>query len=58
MKKAVGIFLILIGVSLVFILKVGPSKETNFLFTYGDWPLIVGGLICLIPGLIIYNKNR
>lgn len=58
MKKAIGIILILIGVTLVFIIKAGPAKETGFLFTYGDWPLMLAALACLIPGLIIYNKNR
>ena len=58
MKKAIGILHILIGISLMFILKVGPAQETDFLFTYGDWPLIIVGLICLVPDLIIYSKNR
>ncbi|UIR54475.1 hypothetical protein LZQ00_09340 [Sphingobacterium sp. SRCM116780] len=58
MKKAIGVILILIGVLLAIILKMGPAKETKFLFTYGDWPLIIGALAILIPGLIIYNKNR
>ncbi|WP_157859450.1 hypothetical protein [Chryseobacterium angstadtii] len=58
MKKTLGIILILIGFILVVILKMGPAKETNFLFLYGDWPLIGVALICLVPGLILYNKNR
>ncbi|WP_165585237.1 hypothetical protein [Chryseobacterium soli] len=58
MKKAIGVILILIGVVLAIILKMGPAEETSFLFTYGEWPLIIGTLAILIPGLIIYNKNR
>jgi len=58
MKKIIGIILILIGFLIVAILKIGPSKETNFLFTYGNWPLIGSALALLIPGLIVYNKNR
>lgn len=48
----------LIGFVWVCILKVGPATETSFLFTYGDWPLIVAALAFLIPGIIIYNKNK
>lgn len=58
MKKAIGIILIIIGVVLAIILKMGPAKETSFLFTYGEWPLIIGALAIIIPGLIIYNNNR
>lgn len=57
MKKALGIILIVIGSLLALILKMGPAKETSFLFKLGDWPLIVLALLCLIPGLIIYKKN-
>lgn len=58
MKKLTGIILILLGFALAFILKAGPAKETSWMYTYGDEPLIIAALVCLIPGLIIYNKNR
>lgn len=58
MKKALGLILILIGFAIAFILKIGPSKETSWMFAYGNWPLIIIGAVCIIPGLIIYNKNR
>lgn len=58
LKKNLGIALILVGFALVFVLKIGPSNETLWMFTYGDWPLIVLSLLCLIPGLSLYNKYR
>ncbi|GAA4181161.1 MULTISPECIES: hypothetical protein [Sphingobacterium] len=58
MKKALGIMLILIGFALVVILKIGISKETAWMFEYGNWPLIILALALLVPGLILYNKNR
>ncbi|ULT25975.1 hypothetical protein KUH03_03080 [Sphingobacterium sp. E70] len=50
--------LILIGFALVVILKIGISKETAWMFEYGNWPLIILALALLVPGLILYNKNR
>lgn len=58
MKKTSGILLILIGFLMVVILKIGPAQETKFLFIFGEWPLIGGAFALLIPGIIIYNKNR
>jgi uncharacterized integral membrane protein len=58
MKKLLGIILILIGFALVVILKMGPAKETGFLFDYGEWPLIAAALVVLISGLVLYNKNK
>jgi len=58
MKKAIGIILIIIGVLLAFILKMGPAIETKFLFVFGVWPLIIGALIITISGLILYTKNK
>lgn len=58
MKKLLGILLILIGFALVVIMKMGPAKETAFLFNYGIWPLIIGALVILVSGLALYNKNK
>lgn len=58
MKKLIGIILILIGFALVVIMKMGPAKETTFLFNYGIWPLIIGALVILVSGLLLYNKNK
>lgn len=57
MKRAIGIILIIIGFSLAVIMKIGPAKETKFLFVYGIWPLIITALLCLIPGLTLYRKR-
>jgi hypothetical protein len=57
-KKYLGIILILIGFAFVFVLKVGPAEETLWMFTYGDWPLLLLSLLCLIPGLVLYNRYR
>lgn len=57
MKRAIGIILIIIGFSLAVIMKIGPAKETKFLFEYGIWPLIITALLCLIPGLTLYRKR-
>ncbi|WP_164976790.1 hypothetical protein [Chryseobacterium sp. CH21] len=58
MKKIVGIILIVIGFCLVVVIKIGPSRETSWLFKYGELPPILLGAVILIPGLILYNKNR
>lgn len=58
MKKALGIILIIIGFCLTVIVKIGPSKETSWLFGYGDLPLLLLAATIIIPGWIIYNKNR
>ncbi|WP_167510761.1 hypothetical protein [Chryseobacterium sediminis] len=58
MKKIVGIILIIIGFCLVVVVKIGPSRETSWLFKYGELvPMLMGAAI-LIPGLVMYNKNR
>ncbi|MBB6332833.1 peptidoglycan/LPS O-acetylase OafA/YrhL [Chryseobacterium sediminis] len=58
MKKIVGIILIIIGFCLVVVVKIGPSRETSWLFKYGELvPMLIGAAI-LIPGLVMYNKNR
>jgi len=58
MKKALGIILIIIGFCLTVIVKIGPSKETSWLFGYGELPPILLAAAIIIPGWIIYNKNR
>ncbi|WP_172625745.1 DUF6903 family protein [Chryseobacterium panacisoli] len=58
MKKITGIILIIIGFCLVVIIKIGPSKETSWLFKYGELAPMLMGVAILIPGLIMYNKNR
>ncbi len=58
MKKTLGIIMIIIGFCLAVVVKIGPSKETSWLFSYGELlPLLIAGVI-LIPGWIMYNKNR
>ncbi|CAI9679547.1 MULTISPECIES: hypothetical protein [Elizabethkingia] len=58
MKKISGIILIIIGFCITVLVKVGPSEETKWVFIYGDLPPIIIALAFIIPGLIIYNKNR
>lgn len=58
MKKITGIILIIIGFCLVVVIKIGPSKETSWLFKYGELAPMLMGAAILIPGLIMYNKNR
>ncbi|WP_157845073.1 hypothetical protein [Chryseobacterium indologenes] len=58
MKKALGIILIIIGFCLTVVVKIGPSKETSWLFGYGDLPPLLLAVAIIIPGLIMYNKNR
>ena len=58
MKKALGIILIIIGFCLTVIVKIGPSRETSWLFGYGELPPILLAAAIIIPGWIIYNKNR
>ncbi|WP_262487274.1 hypothetical protein [Chryseobacterium arthrosphaerae] len=38
--------------------KIGPSKETSWLFGYGELPPMLLAAALFIPGLILYNKNR
>ncbi len=58
MKKTLGIILIIIGFCLVVVIKIGPSKETSWLFRYGELsPLLIAAAMT-IPGMIIYNKNK
>ncbi|MDR6920984.1 MULTISPECIES: hypothetical protein [Chryseobacterium] len=58
MKKTLGIILIIIGFCLTVIVKIGPSRETSWLFGYGELPPILLAAVMIIPGWIIYNKNR
>ncbi|MCT3646428.1 hypothetical protein HZQ44_04610 [Elizabethkingia anophelis] len=58
MKKISGIILIIIGFCITVLVKVGPSEETKWVFTYGDLAPIIIALAFIIPGLMIYNKNR
>ncbi|MBA5792470.1 MULTISPECIES: hypothetical protein [unclassified Flavobacterium] len=58
MKKFLGIILIIIGCCLALILKLGPAKETKFLFEFGVWPLIIAALAVTGIGLVLYNKNK
>ncbi|WP_300672433.1 hypothetical protein [Soonwooa sp.] len=58
MKKLLGIVLMIIGFALVVCLKMGPAQETEFLFSYGEWPLIAVALVVLVSGIVIYNKNK
>ncbi|MFZ4931074.1 hypothetical protein [Chryseobacterium sp. Mn2064] len=58
MKKTLGIILILIGFCLTVIVKIGPSKETSWMFTHGDVPPMLFAVAVMIPGMILYNKNR
>lgn len=58
MKKTLSIIMIIIGFCLVVVIKIGPSKETSWLFAYGDLvPMIVAAAI-IIPGWIMYKKSR
>lgn len=58
MKKTLGIIMIVIGFCLAVVIKIGPSKETSWLFVYGELaPLLIAAAI-LIPGWIMYNKNK
>lgn len=58
MKKTLGIILIIVGFCLALVIKIGPSKETGWLFSFGIWPPLIVAIVCLIPGYILYNKNR
>lgn len=58
MKKVIGIILILTGCFLAFIMKLGPAKETAWMFTYGIWPMIIVAMAALITGMLLYNRNR
>lgn len=58
MKKISGIILIILGFCITVVIKMGPSRETEWMFTYGIWLPIIIALALIIPGLIIYNKNR
>ncbi|MHC6200979.1 hypothetical protein [Elizabethkingia miricola] len=58
MKKILGIILIIIGFCITVLVKIGPSEKTKWVFTYGDLPIIIIALAIIVPGLIIYNKNR
>ncbi|MEG0928543.1 MULTISPECIES: hypothetical protein [Chryseobacterium] len=58
MKKTLGIILVIIGFCLVVVIKIGPSKETSWLFKYGELAPMLAGAAILIPGFIMYNKNR
>ncbi|MFP3833416.1 DUF6903 family protein [Chryseobacterium sp. SIMBA_028] len=58
MKKTLGVILIILGFCLVMVIKIGPSRETSWLFKYGELAPMLMGVAILIPGLILYNKNR
>jgi hypothetical protein len=58
MKKILGIVLILIGFCLTVVVKIGPSKETSWMFAYGDIPPLLIAVVTIIPGIILYNKYR
>ncbi|MCS4304966.1 MULTISPECIES: hypothetical protein [unclassified Chryseobacterium] len=58
MKKTLGIIMIIIGFCLTVVVKIGPSKETSWLFRYGELPLLIIAAAIIIPGFILYNKNR
>ncbi|MCL1666528.1 hypothetical protein M2T82_00475 [Elizabethkingia ursingii] len=58
MKKIFGIILIIIGFCITVVVKIGPSEETKWVFTYGDLLPMIIALAFIIPGLIIYKKNR
>ncbi|MDQ1858532.1 MULTISPECIES: DUF6903 family protein [unclassified Chryseobacterium] len=58
MKKILGIILIMIAFCLVMVIKIGPSRETSWLFKYGELIPMLAGAAILIPGLVLYNKNR
>lgn len=58
MKRTIGVVLIFIGFALAVITKIGPSKETSWMFAYGIWPLLALASALLIPGFILYNKRR
>ncbi|WP_165852290.1 hypothetical protein [Chryseobacterium pennae] len=58
MKKTLGIIMIIIGFCLTVIVKIGPSKETSWMFRYGELPLLLIAAAIIIPGFILYNKNR
>ncbi|WP_164975852.1 MULTISPECIES: hypothetical protein [unclassified Chryseobacterium] len=58
MKKIAGIIMIIIGFCLTVIVKIGPSKETSWLFRYGELVPLLVAIAIIIPGWIMYNKNR
>ncbi|UHO37501.1 hypothetical protein H5J24_17665 [Chryseobacterium capnotolerans] len=58
MKKTLGIIMIIIGFCLAVVVKIGPSKETSWLFGYGELlPLLIAAAF-VVPGWVMYNKNR
>jgi hypothetical protein len=57
-KKIIGIILILIGFCLTVVVKIGPSKETSWLFRYGEVPPLLLAAALIIPGLVMYDRNR
>ncbi|MBO9694415.1 MULTISPECIES: hypothetical protein [unclassified Chryseobacterium] len=58
MKKTLGVILIIISFCLIVVIKIGPSRETSWLFRYGELPPMLIGAAVLIPGWLMYNKNR
>lgn len=58
MKKTLGITMIIIGFCLAVVVKIGPSKETSWLFGYGELPPLLIAAAFVIPGWVMYNKNR
>ncbi|MGU3373515.1 DUF6903 family protein [Chryseobacterium sp. M5A1_1a] len=57
MKKALGIILIILGFCLVMVIEIGSSRETSWLFKYGELLPMLVGVAIMIPGLILYNKK-
>ena len=51
MKKILGIILIIIGFCITVLVKIGPSEETKWVFTYGDLPPIIIALASYNSGV-------
>lgn len=56
--KILGIILIIIGFCITVVVKIGPSEETKWIFTYGDLLPMITALVLIVPGLIIYKKKQ
>lgn len=54
----ISIIMIIIGFCLTVVVKIGPCKETSWLFGYGELPLLLIAAAIIIPGMVLYNKNR
>ena len=58
MKKTLSIIMIIVGFALTVVVKIGSSKETSWLFKYGELPPLLLAAAIIIPGWIMYNKSR